>query len=328
MARATSLSLLLAGLLLFGSGGPEAGRAPASHAASDRPAGTLVFTTGTNRLTAIDVATGRRTVRRIAAVAACGPQLYVTAGRLVFAGVRDGVTVVFSVPVTLDEPPTRLGPAHAFVPSATPGRVWLAGVDCDRGAMAGVREVTVAGRTVQESNRSVPGTWLEAAVPSGLVVVLSRDLVVWNPVTGETGSPLGLDAVSDTHGGRLAGCAADTNCRGLVIEDAATARQVEADTRREVDLGGRFSPDGALVAAPVRSGRRWRIALVDSRTGKLTMVTGSRTRHYPELAWAESSGWLFARTGSRRMMAYRPGLPRALTLPFRAPRGALSYVAG
>jgi hypothetical protein len=326
MARAMSLSLLLAGLLLLGRGAPEAGRAPASHAVSDRPAGTLVFTTGTNRLTAIDVASGRRTVRRVPAVAACGPQMYVTAEHLVFAGVRDGVTVVLSVPVTLDEPPTRLGAAHAFVPSATPGRVWLAGVNCDRSAMTGVREVTVDGRTVQESGRRVPGTWLEAAVPSGLVVLRSRDLLVWNPATGETGSPLGLDAVTDTHGGRLAGCSADTGCRGLVIEDAATAEQVEPDSR--VDFGAKFSPDGALVAAPVRAGRRWRIALVDARTGKLTTVPGSRGRHYPELAWAESSGWLFARTGSRRLMAYRPGLPRALTLPFRSPRGALSYVAG
>ena len=49
-----------------------------------------------------------------------------------FAGLRRGRTTVFAAPLALDRPPVRLGAAHAYVPSATDGRVWLAGVDCDR----------------------------------------------------------------------------------------------------------------------------------------------------------------------------------------------------
>jgi len=329
MARSILVMVVL-GLLALpaptGSGDERAQRA----AVSERPAGTLVFTFGSNRLTAIDVATGRRTVRRVSDVAACGPQMHVTGGHVIFAGVERGRTVVFSAPVTLNRRPTRLGAAHAFVPSATPGRVWLAGVDCDRTAMTGVREVTVDGDVTQESRQRVPGTWLAAAVPGGLVVPSGRDFVVWSPSTGDTTPPLGLAAVTAAHGRVLAGCTAASRCRGLAIRDATTLGGVEPrlESDSEIDFGAAFSPDGSLLAAPVRSGRRWRVVLVDTSTGEATVIPGSFTRHYPELRWAASTGWLFARTGPRRLMAYRPGMSRATRLPFRAPRGAAGYVAG
>jgi hypothetical protein len=329
MARSILVLVVLGLLALPAGAGSGDGRAHES-VVSGRPAGTLVFASGSNRLTAIDVATGRRTVREVTAVAACGPQMHVTGGHLVFAGVNRGRTIVFSAPVTLDRPPTPLGAAHAFVPSATPGRVWLAGVDCDRSAMVGAREVTVDGHVTQESHRRVPGTWLAAAVPGGLVVQRSRDFVVWSPSTGDTGPPLGLDAVTDAHGSRLAGCEAGSGCRRLAIRDTTTGGGVEPEPASdgEIDIGAAFSPDGSLVAAPIRSGRRWGVVLVDTASGEATAVPGLRSRHYPELSWAASSGWLFARTGARRLLAYRPGLARATVLPVRAPRRAYGFVAG
>lgn len=317
MARSILVLAFLALLALpAGTGSPE-------HRERERPAGTLVFSSESNRLTAIDAATGRRTGRQIAEVAACGPEMHVTGGRLVFAGLVRGRTVVFSIPLTLDRAPARLGAAHAFVPSATPGRVWLAGRDCDRTTMSGVREVTVDGLVMQESRRRVPGTWLEAAVAGGLVVVQRRGLVVWDPRTGRT-LPLALDGVVAAHGNLVAGCTRQTRCRDLVIEDAATLAAVEP----HVEFGGAvFSPGGSLVATPVLSRRRWSIVLVDTHTGKVTPVPGSRVRHWPELSWATSSGWLFARSG-RRLLAYRPGMARAVALPFKAPRGAYAFVAG
>ena len=50
-----------------------------------------------------------------------------TGGHVIFGGVRRGRTIIYAAPVSLDRPPTRLGGAHAFVPSSTAGRVWLAG---------------------------------------------------------------------------------------------------------------------------------------------------------------------------------------------------------
>ena len=60
---------------------PRSRRAAARHraplrrskAVSERPAGTLVYVSGSNRLTAIDVASGRRRVRRVASLAALRP---------------------------------------------------------------------------------------------------------------------------------------------------------------------------------------------------------------------------------------------------------------
>ncbi len=184
-----------------------------SAGSAETPAGTLVSIVRSNRLTAIDAASGRRTVRRVKAVAGCGPELFQTAGHIVFAGLIDTRTVVFSVPLSLDRPPRRLGSAHAFVPSATEGRVWLAGVDCSRKRMVGVREVTVDGDPTLTSGRRVPGSWVPGAVKSGLVVQRGRALYIWDPRAEGTGRGLRLDAVTATQGNLLVGCAAESYCR-------------------------------------------------------------------------------------------------------------------
>ena len=326
MARALSL-LLVAGLafaaVLIGGGGS------AAEVGRPAPAGTLVFTAGSNRLTAIDVASGRRTVMKVPSAAACGPQMHVTGGHVIFAAIEEDRTVVYSAPVALDAPPRRLGAAHAFVPSATEGRIWLAGVSCTRNAMVGVREVTVDGRVTQESRRAVPPSWLAAAAPGGLVLERSRELAVWDPGTGRSGRPLALQAVAAAGGSLLAGCLAGPSCSGLSVVDTAGGRRVDAQPPRghDLELDARFSPDGALLAAPASAGRRWSVALVDTRTGRTSLVRGTRSRQYPMLSWAASSGWLFVGQG-RRLLAYRPGQPRAVALPFRAPRRAIGFVAG
>jgi hypothetical protein len=332
------IGLTVAALLttsFSGHGGAKPGDGPdtvldVATSATERPAGTLVLVFRSNRLTAIDVASGRRTVRRVPAVAACGPELHVTGGHVIFAGVRGRRTLVFSAPVALDEPPKRLGAAHAFVPSATEGRVWLAGTNCRRRAMVGLREVTVDGRVTFESRRRVPGTWLEGAVDGGLVIMRRRALAVWDPRTRRTGPRLPLAGAADSHRSRLIGCARHARCRRLLILDAGTGRRVEArpESPYRLDLGAEFSPDGRLVATPAVAGRRWSVALVDARDGSTMIVPGSRTgARYPVLSWSASSGWLFIRAGDR-ILAYRPGAARAVTLCVRLPRQSIAFMAG
>jgi hypothetical protein len=300
--------------------------APVGHV-SERPSGTLVYVTGSNRLTAVDVATGRRRARTVSSVATCGPEVFVTAGHVVFAGVRKGRTTVFSAPLSLDRPPRLLGPAHQFVRSATPGRVWLAGTDCNRRRMVGVREVTVDGRVTAATRRRVPGTWVEAAVPGGLVVLRDRALSVWDPRTNRGGGRLALSAVTGTRGDLLVGCRG--RCDGLTFADAASGRTVDARAGRgRLDLGAALSPGGSRVAAPAYRDRRWRVVLVDTRSGRTTTVPGTRTgRTYPTIAWAPS-GWLFIRGRRDRVLAYRPGIARAIPLPLRLPAEAPSFGAG
>jgi hypothetical protein len=322
MAR--SIVPLLVSAALVGCGGAETAVVP------DRPTGTLVFVTGSNRLTAVDVATGRRTVRRVSALAACGPELYVTGGRVIFGGVRRSRTIVYSTPATLDRPPVRLGAAHAFVRSATDGRIWLAGVDCNRRRMAGVREVTVEGETTFSTDRRVPGQWIAGAVEDGLVLQRGRALVVWDPRTGTIARRLDLAAPIDARGSVLAGCAEYSTCSSIALLDARTAATViarQGDGYR-LEIGGRLSPDGSLLAAPANRGGRWSVALVDTRTGASSIVPGTTSRDYPELSWSAASGWLFIRGRGGRALAYRPGAARVVALGFRLPKRATAFVAG
>jgi hypothetical protein len=313
MARIGTLVVLL---FLAGCGAEVA-------APPERPSGTLVVLSGANRLTTIDVATGRRATRRVRSLPACSGDLLVTGGRIVFSAVVKGRTTVFSIPLALDRGPTRLGTAHVFVPSVTDGRVWLAGTDCDQAAMTGVREVSVDGRVTFESDRHVPGDWVAGAVPDGLVVS-GEGLFVWDPASGRTGARLGLEMAFGAHGTLLAGCATDSDCRDLAVVDSATGDTVAAHGRLEV--GARFSPDGSLLATPAPAGRRWAAALVDPRSGSATPIPGSRARDwYPDLAWS-SSGWLFLRIGTR-VKAYWPGAARAERLPIRLPRSTIAFGA-
>jgi hypothetical protein len=308
-----------------------AGTLAKPRAAGTTPAGTLVFVAGANRLTAIDVATGRRTVRNVAGVASCGPNLHVTGGHVVLAGVRRAHTVILSVPLTLGRAPIRLGGAHAYVPSATPGRVWLAGLNCNRPRMVGAREMTVGGRVTATSARRLPAGWLAGAARDGLVLQRGRTLLVWDPLTGRTLRRLPLQWVTDSRAGVLAGCATGSRCREPAIVSAATARAVVAHApgRYRLELGGVLSPDGKLLAAPAVRHRRWRVALVRTADGATSFLRGPRLgRTCPRMAWAESSGRLFIAGRGGHVAAYRPGAARAVAVPARLPASATSFAAG
>jgi hypothetical protein len=320
-----ALVCIVAVVLLSGCG--AAGAAPPEPAAA-RPAGTIVYASDDNRLTTFDVASGIATSRRIRSVPACGAELFVTGGHIVFSGFANGRTTVFSIPLSLDRRPTRLGTAHMFVPSATDGRVWLAGTDCDRRRMVGVREVTIDSQVTFENDRRVPGSWVTGAVPGGLVVHRGRAMFAWDPVTG-TSRRLGLEYAFAAHGSLLAGCVESSDCNELAILDTATAEVVSAPDgkRHRLDMGAAFSPDGTLLAAPARADRRWSVALVDARTGTHRIIPGSRTgKTYPELRWSTSSGWLYIRAG-RTVKAYRPDARRAEALPLRLPVSVVAFAA-
>ena len=249
MARA---AILLA-LLLAGCGGSEVA-APVP----ERPADTLVVLSDANRLTAIDVESGRRVSRRVRSLPACGAELFVTGGRVVFSAVVKGRTTVYSLPLSLDGRPKRLGTAHAFYPS-TAGRVWLAGTDCDQSASHGLREVTVDGRETFERGGPLPGDWVAGAVPEGLVILDEREEFVWDPRTGR---------IAET---RFDAEAVPSPDRSLVAVPVAARR------RWSVDL-----VDGD-TRTPIRgstTGRRWYPELSWSAGSRLFIRDGFRVKTY------------------------------------------------
>jgi hypothetical protein len=113
------------------------------------------------------------------------------------------------------------------------------------------------------------------------------------------------------------------------ILDTSSGQEVVSrpSGRYRLDQGA-FSPDGSLLAVPAYAHRSWRIALVDTRNGATRILPGSATgRAYPRIGWSHSSGWLFIGAHRGRIMAYRPGAPKAVRLPFRSLRGALTFTA-
>jgi hypothetical protein len=294
----------------------------------EQPTGRLVFLLDGNRFLSVDVATGDRTERKIRGLAGCAPQLFSTGDHVVFSGVRKGRTVVLSMPASLRQPPRVLGEAHAFVPSATEGRVWLAGVDCDRRGMVGVREIGVDGGVTFRSDRRVPGTWVAGAVEGGLVLQRRRSALVWNPRTGRR-DPLALRSVVTARGELIAGCTGRGACP-LTVVDTASSRTVQAapPPRGRLDLAPQISPDGTQVVAPAVAKQRWSLALVDPRDGRTTIVPGSQTgKSFPYPTWT-STGWLLFRSAGGRLMAYRPGDEQPIALRLRWPRHGRAVVSG
>src|SRR5262245_23986170 len=86
--------------------------------AAPQPAEPVAFVSGANTLNVVDVASGERITREMSSLAACGPELVVGSGRVVFAGMTRRGTTVYSLPLSLEGPPRRLGKAHAYVQSS------------------------------------------------------------------------------------------------------------------------------------------------------------------------------------------------------------------
>ena len=107
-----------------------------------------------------------------------------------------------------------LGTSWFFLPSATPGRVWLALLDprtpSTVNALAAVEEVTVAGVRTARSHRPPP-SWPLAALRSGLVVQ-AQTLQLWDPATGRITQKFpGLFPVA-ARDWRLISCAPAAGC--------------------------------------------------------------------------------------------------------------------
>ena len=126
MPRIAIVSLLVAALLSGCGGAEPPGRRPRGAGGHQRVR---------LRLRPADRERRRErppATRRIRSVPACGAELFVSGGRTCSPAITKGLTAVFSVPLSLDRAPTRLGSAHMFVASAADGRVWRAGSGCDR----------------------------------------------------------------------------------------------------------------------------------------------------------------------------------------------------
>jgi hypothetical protein len=313
----------LMGVFVLAGCGSAARQPRAVHRSADaRPSGTLYLANARHpgTVTIVDVARERTQTHRLSELSAGDPPytLAVIGERVVVYG--SDQTSAFDL--GLHEPAKRLGEAWFFVPSATPGRVWLALLDptspATVRALRAVREVTVDGRTTL-AHSARPPQWPLAAVDNGLLVQ-GKTLEVWQPTSGRVLRKLpGVFALATRH---TLAVTCPRRCPALHVTNTRTGRDLRIEPgarfRFIESYDGAFSPDGKLVAVPaITHDGHARVAMVDLARRRATLVRGATlARYYTLMAWS-STGWLFFNVGHRRLAAYRPGADRATLLPVR-----------
>jgi hypothetical protein len=240
-------------------------------------------------------------------------------GGLVFYG-RDGP---YALPGSLSGGSRRIHRGLFFVPSATPGRVWVAIQDLHRPDMRLVRrvvEVTTAGKPVVVTRHRPPTRNIVGAVRAGLVVQTNRGISIWDPRTGRTVRTLPGSFPAAVHGNLIAWCA--FRCPAMHVTDLTdgTDRVVPRIGRHpwEETYGGAISADGRYLALPIKAGGAQRVALVDLRSDTSRLIAGPRPAAvYRPLGWDPRRDTLYYVAAGARLARYRVGARRAVGLAAR-----------
>jgi hypothetical protein len=232
------------------------------------------------------------------------------------------------------QPRVLVADSWIFIPSATPDRIWVGILDprspeTER-RLAAVREVAVDGRVTVGDVRPPGGRWPVAATSSALVFQSQGSgqggrgqLELWNPRTGKVLWRLPGDYPVASYVDLLAWCR--QSCARLQVTNVATGKQIQvrppAGAAGFAPEQGVFSPDGKLLAVPVRTGPMWQLALVDVGTGTAKRVKGAAVQQDSVFVdWSASGETVFlagGRPGDQRILVYRVGTASARRLPVK-----------
>jgi len=241
---------------------------------------------------------------------------------------------------TAAQPRTLVRDSWIFIPSAAPDRIWVGILDPNspetERRLKAVREVAVDGRVTVGDVRPPEGRWPVAATSSALAFQShgsgqgGDQLELWNPLTGEILRRLPGDYPVASHGDLLAWCRQP--CARLHVTDVATGKEIQvrppAGATAFAPYQGVFSPDGKLLAVPVRSDSapttqdpKWRLALVDVEEGTATLVQGPTLQGYVFVDWSPAGTTVFITGGyrfkERMIFAYRLGTAGVRRLPVK-----------
>jgi hypothetical protein len=220
---------------------------------------------------------------------------------------------------------TPFGDSAFYLPSARADRVWVVDTSPRTGEVRAVREVTVDGETTVAATRP-PGLRRPlGAVNDGLLLEAGNGVDVWDPASGRIVHHLQPETgiIGAATGGVVTGCST-VWCGALRLIDVATGgeRLLRAPDGVAFEPWlGAFSPDGSLLALPVREpgplDAPRDLALVDIARHRVALVPGSRVpAGYTLIAWSSSGRHVFLTGGDRRrvIVGYRLGSLRASAL--------------
>lgn len=300
------------------------------------PGEARLFLAGAGELWVVDVAGGSVRHRRFPQLSAGDPPYWIVrrGDKLVLWSYQ---TLTLDPSSTGAQPRTLVRDSWIFIPSAAPDRVWVGILDpkspeTER-RLAAVREVAVDGRVTVRDVRPPGGRWPVAATSSALAFEShgsgpgGDELELWNPLTGKVLRRLPGEYPVASHGDLLAWCR--QSCARLHVTDVATGKEVQvrppAGATGFAPEKGVFSPDGKLLAVPVRTGprptaARWQLALVDLAAATATPVTGTAVQDSVFVDWSASGETVFlagGRWGDQGIFAYRLGTASARRLPVK-----------
>jgi hypothetical protein len=325
--------LVLGGWLAFGSW-PQP-PAPPPAATSGPAAGTgeaRLVLAGAGELWVVDVASGSVRHRRFPKLSAGDPPYRIVrrGDKLVLWSYR---TLLLD-PASAAQPSVLVPDSWIFIPSAAPDRIWVGILDptspeTERRLKA-VREVTIDGRVTVADVPPPEGRWPVAATRSALAFQShgtgpggGDQLEVWNPQTGTVLRRLPGNYPVASYDDLLAWCRQP--CARLHVTDVATGKELQvrppADATGFAPYQGVFSPDGKLLAVPVRTGPAWQLALVDVGAATAARIKGAAVQQDAVFVdWSASGDTVFLAGGRRddqRIFAYRLGTASARRLPVK-----------
>lgn len=338
-------SFVIVALALAAAGGSAAPAGSGALDPPDQPDGTLVLgVVGYDR--EVDAVTrewalmanprtgkGRR--RRLAGGTLCHGPLLAVDDHVIFSAYRGRRAVARALPVSLGGPTRSLGLADTFGPSAAPGRLWLARWSRRRGRVrrwsnrpvpVSLREVDPVGRETARVSALLPRfAQLHAATAGGFLATEGRWLTLRLPGRERPALRAREAWFAAAGASSFAWCGA--RCRAFWVANRAGRRRLRPPPGlRLTGQEAAFSPDERRLAAGVTVRGHKRVAVVDVRNGRWTLVPESRLGGYEVMAWSPSGRWLYFTAGGRRLFGWRLGARLAVPLPVR-PGGTVMSIA-
>jgi hypothetical protein len=272
-----------------------------------------------------DPRTGRTRRRRLAGGTLCHGPLLAVGDQVVFSAYRGRQAVARALPISLSGPTRSLGCADTFAPSAVPGRLWL-GRWSDRPVRVSLREVDPVGSGTARVSALLPRFFqLHAATADGFLATEGRWLTLRRP--GHDRPELRVRDAWFSAAGASSFAWCSGRCRAFWLWSRAGERPLRPPPGlRLTSPVAAFSPDERWLAAGVTVRGRKRVAVVDVRAGRWTLVPDSRLGGYEAMAWSPSGRWLYFTAGDRRLSGWRLGAQHAVPLSIH-PGGTVMSIA-